>query len=103
MALVIAGRRVEPQRVCLRGPEAAFLLGCTGRDIRNMLWRGVLRAVRAGRTGCPDIAEVAERLADDPCALEALIGIVEGRLTAPRLASLDTRPPPLTCTIEGPR
>src|SRR4051812_44952533 len=83
----IGRRHVELLFGQLHPHEAAFVLRCSERDVRNMLRRGALPIVWAGRRRRIDVVELAERLGDDELALQALGLLAEGRLCLPRGAA----------------
>jgi excisionase family DNA binding protein len=81
---LIGRRRVALVHGSLQAHEAAFVLRCSEREVRNMLRRGALPAAWVGRLRRVDVVELAERLAGDELALQALGLIAEGRLRVPR-------------------
>ena len=91
-------------RVSLTQHEAAFVLQRTRRDVRNMVRRGDLRAVQSGRRRDVDVDACRALLEGQPLAFEVLLGIVEGRYTAPPASGkLDAAPVALTWAMEHRR
>lgn len=71
-------------RSTLRVHEAAAVLRCSEHEARRRLRTDALPVRWIGRQRRVDVAGLAELLAGDPLALEALAGIVEGRIAVPR-------------------
>jgi hypothetical protein len=80
----IGSRHVALLHDRLHPREAAFVLRCAEGDVRNMLRRGALPIVWAGRQRRVDVLDLAERLVGDELALQALALIAEQRLRLPR-------------------
>jgi hypothetical protein len=72
----------------------------TEREVRNLFRRGKLTDAGAGRARRAVPEEVAKLIAHRPLALETLIGIVEGRVQAPRVAEAE-KPPRLDVAYRG--
>src|SRR5579884_3017902 len=115
-AIVIGRRACVPKTTALAPHEAAFVLRCSEREVRNMLRRGERYASRGqdaegivaqgalpvalvGGRRRADIAVVARLAAHDDLALAALAAIVERRLHVPRAASADDPAPDLVTVI----
>jgi hypothetical protein len=79
--LLIARRYVTPRPLSQR--EAAWLLRDDARAVRNALRRGDLAPAWVGRRRLVDAVDLAARLAGDELALEALAGLLEGRICLP--------------------
>lgn len=77
----------------LRRREAAFLLGCSEREVGLMVRSGVLATIRAGRHHRIAVDELRPTFADQPLRLALLDAITEGRLVAPQAVNKDCVPP----------
>ena len=97
----IQGEIVACPRPSLRVYEAAFVARRPEKDIRNMLRRGALTTVPAGRNRCVDPQELADLIADDPLASEILRGILDGRVEALRAVHPSLDPPSLVWAIHA--
>jgi hypothetical protein len=86
----IGSRVVEVRRAALSHREASVLLRDDERGVRNRVRRGGLPVVWSGRRRRVDALALAEVLAGDVLALEALASIVEGRTLLPRTGQLPT-------------
>lgn len=75
--------------------EAAAVLRCSEHEARLRMRRGGLPVRWAGRRRLVDVVGLAELLAGDALALEALAGMVEGRIRVPRHAAQ----PPLATLV----
>ena len=80
--IVIGSRRVETDRVAITPFEAAFVLGTSEREVRNMLRRGALADVSSARTRLIDPNELAGLIEGRPIELHTLAELLEGRVTA---------------------
>lgn len=79
--LLIARRYVRPRP--LTQHEAGWLLRADARAARNAIRRGELGVAWVGRRRLVDAGALAERLAGDELALEALAALLEGRIRLP--------------------
>lgn len=80
----IGRRHVELLHGHLHPREVAFVLRRSEREVRNMLRRGALPIAWAGRRRRVDVEDLAERIAGDELALQALGLLAEGRLRLSR-------------------
>lgn len=104
MASNAEARTVPPTRNAIRPHEAAFVLRCSEREVRNRLrrgeryaeagntaadivQRGALVSTRVGGRRLVELTSIAACLESDGLALAVLDAIVERRLRAPRSAS----------------
>lgn len=99
-ARIRVGRRIVlAQRLALKPFEAAFVLRCSERDIRNMLRRGELGLTHVGRLRYVEAAALAARVEKDELAAHFLSALLEGRFRAPRAKSPDLAAPSLASSL----
>ena len=80
-------------RSTLTVSEAAFVLGCSKRDLRNMVRRGDFRNVGAGRSRRIDPDELAAFVIDSPLRGWALDALMSGTIVAPQTRDPSRAPP----------